>query len=79
MLLKNNNKNILNLIKLKIHPETKNIYKYFLEKKWNDIDLIQKHNSQYYNDSAVFYIVLLFKEWSSLNNDNCFYFSYFLD
>jgi hypothetical protein len=76
--LKSNEKNILNLIKVDLHPETKNLFKLNVKKEFYKLNTILKHNSAYYNDNTVLQIALLFSEWTK-NNNNCIYFPLFLE
>jgi len=61
-LLEKNDERLLNLIKIDLHPNTKNIQD--LKFSINNIELNQilKHNSQYYCDSTVLQNALLFSK-----------------
>lgn len=74
-----NNEKINELIKLNIHPNTKNIYILNLRKKYGDISEIHKHNSQYYSDKTIITNALLFSSWCDSSNGNSIYFNYFID
>lgn len=76
--LYNNNK-IKELIKLNMHHNTKNLYNLTLRKKYGDISLIHKHNSQYYSDKSIITSALLFSSWCDSSKDNSIYFNYFID
>jgi hypothetical protein len=78
-LLLNNNKNILNLIKLNLHHNTNNLYLLKYNKNMNEFNTILEHNSQFYNDNNVMQISLLLSEWCNENDNNSFYFNHYVD
>jgi DNA-dependent RNA polymerase len=70
---------IKKLIKLNIHPETKNMYNLSLRKKQGEILDILTHNSQYYSDKSIITSALLFSSWCDSSEENKLYFNYFMD
>ena|ERR1700719_3522045 len=77
-LLENEDKEILKIIKLNIHPQTKEIYKLSFSNKINELNLIFKHNSQYYSDSTVLQLALIYSKGCK-NKDNSIYFPIFIE
>lgn len=69
------------LIKLNIHPETKNMYNLSLSKKQGVILDILTHNSQYYSDKSIITSAFLFSAtpWCDSSGENKLYFNYFMD
>jgi hypothetical protein len=63
-LINNNDDRIFNLIKINLHPKTKDIFKLNLlkYKNQNELNEILKHNSQYYNDNTILQTALLFSD-----------------
>jgi len=60
-LLEINNEHILNLIKIDLHPKTKEAYKSSAPKiKKYELNEILKHNSQFYSDKTILQTALLF-------------------
>lgn len=76
--LYNSNK-INELIKLNIHPQTKNLFKLTYSNKLGDVLDIQKHNSRFYSDKTSITTALLFANWCEASIDNSLYFNYFID
>jgi DNA-dependent RNA polymerase len=67
------------LIKLNLHPETKNMYNLSLMKKEGEILDIKIHNSQYYINKSIMTSALLFSSWCDSSEENKLYFNYFMD
>nr|QWO71408.1 RNA polymerase [Termitomyces sp. K2P1] len=74
-----NQEKLNELIKLNIHPNTKDIYNLNLSKKFGEVEEIQKHNSQFYSDKTIITNALLFSSWCDSSQDNKIYFNYFID
>jgi hypothetical protein len=67
------------LIKINLHPKTKDIFDLSYDKdKQIELYEILKYNSQYYRDRTVLHLALLFSKWCS-NNNNSVYFPLFVD
>jgi hypothetical protein len=78
-LLDKNDERITKLIKINLHPQTKDIFELSQDKnKQKELYEILKHNSQYYGDRSVLQTALLFSKWCS-NVKNSIYFPLFVD
>jgi len=78
-LLNKNDDRINKLIKISLHPQTKDVFKLSKDKeKKKEFYEILKHNSQYYVNRGVLQIALLLSKWCS-NKKNGIYFPLFVD
>jgi hypothetical protein len=78
-LLDKSDDRITKLVKIDLHPQTKDVFKLSTDKnKQKELYDILKHNSQYYGDRTVLQNALLFSRWCS-NKKNSIYFPLFVD
>lgn len=67
------------LIKLNLHPNSKNSYMLNKYKKYGDLFEIKTHNSQYFMDKSIITSALMFSTWCDSSKDNSIHFNFFID
>jgi DNA-dependent RNA polymerase len=77
-LLEKNDERIINLIKINLHPKTKEMYKSSSEIDKLELINIMRHNSQYYSDNIILQLALLFSDWCN-EKDNSLYIPLFIE
>jgi len=79
LIYKDNFSKIKDLIYLKPHPSTNQLYKLKQAKEINEILEIERHNNKYYIDISTLNTALLLSIWLQLSKVNSYYLPIFID